>query len=145
VIFLDTNYFLRYMVQPDGPSNHARRDVAAALFEAIERGEERATTSEAVLAEVAFVLASKRQYGLSAETIAAYLGPILRLPGLDLPRGRRRLYLRALDIWAAHPKLGFVDALTAATVEASEVRLATFDRHFTSLPDIRLWRDSIDP
>jgi predicted nucleic acid-binding protein len=145
VIFLDTNIFLRFLVQGQSPPNQARHDVAAALFEAIERGDEQATTSEAVLAEVAFVLASKRQYHLSPETIAAYLGPIIRLPGLHLPRGRKRLYLRALDIWVTKPRLGFVDALTAATVEESDVRLATFDRDFSALPGVRLWRDRVDP
>lgn len=142
MIFLDTNYFLRFLVEPDGPENRARHEQAGALFAAVERGEELVTTSEAVLAEVAFVLASKRQYHLAPETIAAYLAPIIRLPGLELPRGRKRLYLRALDIWTAHPRLGFVDSLTAATVEEADLRLATFDRDFAALPDIRLWRDS---
>ena len=83
--------FLRYLVEPDGPDNQARHEIAAALFEAIELGEEEATTSEAVLAEVAFILASKRQYNLPSVEIAAYLSPIIRLPGLRLPRGRKGL------------------------------------------------------
>lgn len=140
MIFLDANYVLRYLVQPDSPENAARQDLAASLFEAIERGEEVATTSEAVLAEVAFVLASKRQYRLPAAEIASYLAPIIRLSGLKLPRGRKRLYLRALDIWAEHPVLGFVDALTAAMVEGSQWRLASFDADFDSLPNIRRWQ-----
>jgi predicted nucleic acid-binding protein len=98
VIFLDANYFLRYLVEPDGPDNQIRHEIAAALFEAIELGEEEATTSEAALAEVAFILASKRQYNLSPADIATYLSPIIRLPGLRLPRGRKGLYLRALEI-----------------------------------------------
>lgn len=105
MIFLNAYYFLRFLIQSESPSNHARHEVASALFAAIERGEERVTTSEVVLAEVAFVLASKRQYHLSAETVAAYLAPIIRLPGLELPRGRKRLYLRALDIWTEIPSL----------------------------------------
>jgi predicted nucleic acid-binding protein len=71
MIFLDANYILRFLVQPDSPANQLRHDLAAELFDAITRGDEVATTSEAVLAEVAFVLASKRQYGLSAATVAA--------------------------------------------------------------------------
>jgi predicted nucleic acid-binding protein len=139
MIFLDANVFLRYLVEPDGPDNQARHDIAAALFEAIELGEEEATTSEAVLAEVAFILASKRQYNLPPADIAAYLAPIIRLPGLRLPRGRKGLYLRALEIWSDLARLGFVDALTAATVERSELRLATFDTDFDNLPNIRHW------
>jgi predicted nucleic acid-binding protein len=140
MIFLDANYVLRYLVQPDSLANQLRHDTASALFEAIARGDEVATTSEAVLAEVAFVLSSKRQYGLPAVTVAAYLGPILRLSGLKLPRGRKRLYLRALDLWVDRPKLGFVDALTAAMIEHTEVRLATFDSDFSALANISIWR-----
>jgi hypothetical protein len=70
------------------------------------------TTSEAVIAEVAFVLASPRQYGLPPAEIALRLKPILALPHLTLPRGQKRRYLRALDLWADYPRLGFVEALT---------------------------------
>ena len=134
--FLDANVFLRYLVTPTAPATQAMHEEATALFEAIERGAEEATTSEAVLAEVAFVLASPRQYNLPAADIAAYLGPIIRLPGLKLPRGQKRRYLRALDVWAAHPRLGFVDALTVALVEHTAVALATFDADFDAIPGI---------
>ena len=144
MIFLDANVFLRYLIQPDSPRNQTRHEIATALFEAIERGDEEATTSEAVLAEVAFVLASKRQYNLPARDIVAYLTPILRLRGLRLPRGRKQLYLRATDIWASHPKLGFVDALTAATVESSDLRLASFDNDFNAIPNIQRWTNSTE-
>ena len=144
MIFLDANVFLRYLVQPDSPGNQTRHEIATALFEAIERGDEQATTSEAVLAEVAFVLASKRQYNLPASHIVAFLTPILRLRGLRLPRGRKQLYLRAADIWESHPKLGFVDALTAATVENSNLHLATFDKDFNAIPNIQHWPNSAE-
>lgn len=142
MIFLDANYFLRYLVQPDGPGNLTRHELATVLFEAVERGDERVTTSEAVLAEVAFVLSSRRQYSFAPDDIAAYLAPIIRLPSLKLPRGRKRLYLRALEIWTEHPKLGFVDSLTAADVEDSDLRLATFDSDFNAMPNIRHWMPS---
>jgi len=111
-------------------------DQATTLFEAIERGDEETTTSEAILAEVAFVLASPRQYNLPAADVAAYLAALIRLPGLKLPRGQKRRYLRALDIWAATPKLGFVDALTVALVESTTIELATFDTDFDAIPRI---------
>lgn len=113
---------------------------AKALFRAINAGHQEATTSEAVIAEVAFVLASKRQYGLSAGEVAARLRPLLALPHLHLPRGRLRLYGRALELWESHPKLGFVDALTAATVENSDILLATFDSDFDELPALNRWQ-----
>lgn len=138
--FLDTNYFLRYLVEPDGPANRTRHEIATALFDAIERGEETAPTTEAVLAEVAYVLASKRQYNLPSSDIASFIAPIIRLPGLQLPRGQKRRYLRALDLWADYPKLGFVDALTAAMVEDGSSSLATFDSDFDAFPTIVRWR-----
>lgn len=142
MIFLDANYFLRYLVRPEDTENLARHEHAAALFAAAERGEAQVTTSEAVLAEVAFILASKRQYHIRPEIVADYLAPVIRMRGLKLPRGRKRLYLRALEIWAARPSLGFVDALTVATVEETEIDLATFDRHFNTMPNVRLFADS---
>lgn len=138
--FLDANIVLRYLVAPTSPETAAMQDQAAALFEAIERGEEEATTSEAVLAEVAFVLASPRQYHLSAADVAAYLAPLIQLPGLALPRGQKHRYLRALDIWAVTPTFGFVDALTVALVEHSPIELATFDTDFDLIPGVTRWR-----
>jgi predicted nucleic acid-binding protein len=58
---------------------------------------------------------------------------------LKLARGHKRRYLRALDIWANHPRLGFVDALTVAIVENSDLRLATFDTDFDRSPNIQRW------
>jgi|SRR4051812_30770040 len=140
MIFLDANVFLRYLIEPDDPDNQSKHEFAAAFFEAIELGEEEATTSETILAEVAFILASKKQYNLPPAEIAAYLAPIIRMPGLRLPRGRKGLYLRALEIWSDLARLGFVDALTAATVERTELRLATFDTDFDNLSNIRRWQ-----
>ena len=139
MIFLDTNVFLRYLVEPDSAANHARQEIAATLFDAADRGEVKVTTSEAVLAEVAFILSSKRQYGLGADEVATILAPIIRSPGLSLPRGQKRRYLRALEIWSENPRLGFVDALTASSVENTDTRLATFDRDFNRFTGILRW------
>ncbi len=133
--FVDANSFLRTVVGPE-PETQAMHDAAAALFRAVARGEEEITTSEAILAEVAFILTSKRQYGLPPAEVAARLGSIIELPGMLLPRGRKRLYLRALDLWAERPALGFGDALTVATIEETGLRLATFDTHFNGFPSI---------
>jgi predicted nucleic acid-binding protein len=142
LIFLDANVFLRYLVGPDTPENRIRHELAAKLIAALAHGEEEATTSEAVVAEVAFILTSRKHYDLTVSDAADYLAPIFRLPGLRLPRGRKRLYLRTLTIWAEHPKLGFVDALTAAIVEQTAMQLVTFDSDFDNLPNIAHWQPS---
>lgn len=140
--FLNANIFFRALVEPTTPQSVAMTEQAKALFREIDRGEQDATTSEAVIAEVACVLSSRRQYGMAPEEVAARLRPLLTLSHLQLPRGRRRLYLRALDLWMTFPKLGVVDALTAATVEDTDVMLATFDRDFDALPGLARWSPS---
>lgn len=140
MIFLDTSLFLRYLVQPATPNDHSWHAIATALFDAVAQGTEQITTSEAVFAEVCFVLHSKRQYGVAPADIADLLEPILRFPGFHLPSGVKQRYRRALDLWAATPQLEFVDALTVASVEKTDISLATFDSHFDALPDITRWQ-----
>jgi predicted nucleic acid-binding protein len=140
MIFLDANYFLRFWTKSDLPQTMARQAIAIALFARIDAGMVEATTSEAVLVEVSYVLASKRQYGLSPEVVIAYLTETLRMPGLKLPHGKKEQYLRALELWSERPALGFVDALTAAMVENSDNELATFDAHFDGMAGIDHWR-----
>jgi predicted nucleic acid-binding protein len=93
------------------------------------------TTSEAVLAEVVYVLVSPRQYGLSPAAAAARLKPLLSVPGLKLPN--KHLYLRALDIFATHPGLDFEDTLSVAIVERTPpAELYSDDRDFDGVPGI---------
>lgn len=139
MIFLDANIFLRYLVTPTTPETQSMQEIATALFAAVERGEEDVTTTEVVLHEVAYVLASKKHYNVPASEIATYLAPILRMPGMKLPRGEKRLYLRALDIYVAHPQLEFADAIVAARAKRLGVPLATFDRNFARLPFVIPW------
>lgn len=142
MIFLDANVFLRFLVRPTpgDPNGAAHHAVAAGLFTAIEQGGEQATTTEVVLHEVWYVLASKKHYHLPPADIAAYLAPILRLPGFRLPRGEKRLYLQALEIAVAYPRLEFADAVVAARCERLDVPLATFDEQLAKLPMITRWQ-----
>lgn len=81
MIFPDTNVFVRYLVQPATPELRAMAEAAKALFTAAERGDEEITTTEVVLHEAAYVLASKAHYGLPVVDVTAALATILRLPG----------------------------------------------------------------
>lgn len=107
MIFLDANVILRYLVAPSTPEIRRMAEIARALFEAVERGDEEITTAEVVLHEVAYVLAAKTHYNLPVPIVTGNLRALLCLPGFRLPRGQKRLYLHALDLWEAHPKLGF--------------------------------------
>jgi predicted nucleic acid-binding protein len=140
VIFVDTNVFLRSFDGPGTPQETKWYEAAEALFEAAARGEEEVTTSEVVLHEVAYVLGSSKHYKLPATEIARYLRSIIQLPGLKLPRGDNRLYLRAIDIYSANPKLEFSDSIIAARAERLGASLATFDERLAKLDIVTRWQ-----
>ena len=143
MIFLDTNVIVRYLVQPSTTELRAMSEAAKALFAAVERGEEEITTTEVVLHEAAYVLASKAHYGLPVAYITTALATILRLPGFRLPRGEKRRFLQALDLWTTYPTLGYADALVATTATLRGATLATFDRDFDRIPGISRWQPPI--
>jgi predicted nucleic acid-binding protein len=134
VIFLDANYILRALVPPTTPQDQPKAAEAIALLRAVAAGAKEATTSESVVAEVAFVLTAPRHYGLSAADAAGRLQPIIGLRGLKLS-GKKRLQ-RAFDVWVREPHLGFVDALTVAYAEQPGIELATFDSDFDGVAGI---------
>lgn len=140
MIFLDANYFLRWLAEPTTAIDVERNATATALFIRIGAGAVEATTSEAVLAEVAFVLTAKAHYNVAVDVAAAYLAGAVSMSGFKLAPGKKRQYLRALEIWSERPRLGFVDALTVAILEVSGHLLATFDRDFDPFDDIEYWR-----
>ncbi|MBI5880340.1 MAG: type II toxin-antitoxin system VapC family toxin [Chloroflexi bacterium] len=122
--FVDTNVFLRFLTR-DHPK---RAEACLALFQKAQRNEVRLTTAEAIIAEVVYVLASKQLYNLTPEEIRARLYPLLSMPGLKLPY--RRMYLRALDLYASQ-RLDFEDALAIAHMERLKIgEIISYDREF---------------
>lgn len=137
MIFLDANFFLRALTRSPRPDVQQMNQIAGDLMRRAERGEVELTTSDAVIAEVAFILTSKAYYNQTVADAAGRLATLLRLRGIKLHE--KRVVLRALDLWAAHPKLGFVDALTASYAQQAETELATVDTDFDDLPGISRW------
>jgi predicted nucleic acid-binding protein len=137
VIFVDANLFIAAFVEPQNqPANHFH-EVATAFLQAADDGKIAFTTSDAVLAEVAFSLTSKKHYNVPVVTAAAALNSILRARGF---RHRdKRVLQRAIEIWLTFPRIGFVDALTAAYAQSPDMLLASFDSDFDPLPGIRRW------
>jgi predicted nucleic acid-binding protein len=140
MIFIDANVFLRFFAPPDTPESVTMQTVARSLIEAAVRGEEDVTTSEVVLHEVAYILTAKKHYGLPVTDVIAYLASIIQMPGMKLARGEESIYLRALDILAANPRLEFSDSVIAARTERLGVPLATFDEALAKLPFISRWQ-----
>lgn len=121
---VDTNVFVRYLTQDD----LAKSAASCALFQKVRDKQEELLTSEAIIGEVAYVLSARGGYNLAR--------PVLKLSGLKLTY--KRTCLRALEIYVAHPRLDFEDALAAAHMERIGVsRIVSYDRDFDRLPGIQ--------
>lgn len=129
--FLDANIFLRHLTGDHIAMSRACEE----LFAEIEQGLQEATTCEAIIAEVVYVLRSKAVYGLRAEEVRDRLQPVLSLSGLRIPN--REVYFHALDLIVAHPALDFEDALCAAHMaRLGLTEIYTFDRHFDRIDEV---------
>ncbi|HET7038045.1 MAG TPA: PIN domain-containing protein [Thermomicrobiaceae bacterium] len=127
--WLDTNIILRYLTGDDPVKARA----CLTLFQRVRQGDEELTTSDVIVAEVTYVLTS--QYQLDHAEIAARLLPLLVLPGLKLHR--KRVVLRALEIYAQYRRLDFEDALSAAQMEHLGVReILSYDTDFDRVPGL---------
>jgi predicted nucleic acid-binding protein len=126
---IDTNVLLRHLL-----GDHALHSPAATrLIEQVEQGQIDAWTTALTVAEVVFVLASKRTYNQPRSVIRANVLPIIELPGLKI--ANKRLYRRVFDLWLAYPRLSFVDAYEAALVERQQPpELYSFDTDFDAIP-----------
>jgi predicted nucleic acid-binding protein len=116
--------------------------IAAEVFRAVSAGTAEAMVSDAVLAEVAFMLTSPRHFGMAVPDVTARLSTIVRLPRLRV--SDRQTLLQAFAVWESRPRLGFVDALTAAQARRLNVDLLTFDSDFDRIDGIRFWSGATD-
>lgn len=123
--YLDTNVFLRHLTNDDPTKARA----CYALFQRLERGEEEATTSETVIAEITYVLSSPRLYSLTASDIRDRLVPLIALRRLKI--AHKRVILQALDLYASAPALDFTDALSIAYMRSQHIaEVYTYDKDF---------------
>ena len=129
--FLDTNIFLRHLTQDD-PRKAIKCGV---LLAAVARGEMQAWTTDLAVAELVFVLGSKRRngYGYTREQIRDGLLPLLMLPNLQIPS--KRLYPRIFELYIQHD-IDFIDAVHAALIELhSPPELYSYDTDFDQIGD----------
>jgi uncharacterized protein len=128
--FVATNIVFRYFTGDDPVKARA----CYQLLQRVKAGQEKAQTSECMVAEVCYVLSSAH-YGLSRDEIRAHLLPIVSLRGLKLPR--KSVVLRVLDLYAAYPRLDFEDALAVAYMERDGITtIYSYDRDFDRVPGI---------
>jgi predicted nucleic acid-binding protein len=132
VRFLDTNIFLRYLLGDIPDKSLACLD----LFEAIEDGREQATTCEAVITEIVYVLRSTKLYGWVPGEIRDMLQPVLSLPGLHIQY--RDVYLQALDLIVDHPFLDMEDAICKAHMDRLGIsEIYSYDKHFDRVAGVQ--------
>ena len=131
--FLDTNVILRYLTRDD----EAKAEACYRLFQSVKNGEEELFTCEAIVTKVVYVLSSPPAgYRLSHDDIRARLVPILSLRGLRLLH--KRVYVRALDIYASSPSLDFEDALAVAHMERQGItEIVSYDRDFDRVAQVQ--------
>ena len=129
--FLDTNIFLRYILGDDPAKTAACRE----LFARLVQGKEEAGTSETVVAEIMYVLTSRRTYGLSAKEACGRIRPLLEIDGLRVQDKRACLF--ALDLFQEYPFLGFEDALFIAHIGIDGFDgIYSYDRGLVRIPGV---------
>jgi predicted nucleic acid-binding protein len=113
---------------------------ATQLWSSIASLEVKATTSEVVIHETCYLLTSRNVYNVPSGDVVDWMRDLIHLPNLTFPGDDKAIYLRALDLWEEHPRLGFADAVIAARCERYGHELASFDRHFDALHGVRRWQ-----
>ena len=137
MLLLDANVFLRALVVSDDPALERAHRLSRQVFVDIDAGVEEAIVSDAVLAEVAFILTARSHYALPVDEAALKLKALVDLRGLRV--SNRQIVLAALDLWADRPQLGFVDALVASQAQRMAVELVSFDSDFDGIDGIQRW------
>jgi predicted nucleic acid-binding protein len=129
--FVDTNIILRHLLNDDP----AQSPASFALIQSIEQGAILAWTSHLVIAEVVFVLANKKIFGLSRDEIRDRLLPIINLPNLKI--AQKRLFTRIFSLYTCLP-IDYIDCYHAALLESlQDVDLYSYDAHFDLIEGLR--------
>ena len=140
--YIDTNIFLRYLTKMRG--QEVKAQACFALFQRVRKGDAVMATCEAVICEIFFVLCSPRQYNLSHEDAVARVRPLITLGNLKL--ANKRVYLRAMDVFANASFLDFEDAVIIAHMERQGIKeLASYDTDFDRIKSIERKEPALPP
>jgi uncharacterized protein len=126
--FLDTNVFLRHLLQDD-PTHSPK---ASAFLKRIEAGEVKVRTADTVIFETIFTL--QKVYRQPKTAIRDSLLPLIELPGIVLPSKRR--YQKVFSLYV-DANLPFADAYHAVLMEQFNLtEIVTFDTDFDKIKGI---------
>ena len=140
MIVVDANLFIRSMTEQSPDDDPWLFETATALFREAREGKLSFTTSEAIIAEVVWVLSGR--YRVPRGTIAHQLRSLLNMPACRMPT--RSLCIHALNAWATHRPLSFVDALVSSMAETEGYDVATLDRELARYTSADVWIPSSD-
>jgi predicted nucleic acid-binding protein len=127
---VDTNIFIRAITNDHPTMSEASRG----LIQRAARGDVALVTSEAVIAEVCFVLTSPAIYGLNRSDVAEALRPVVALRALRLPD--KEIILAALDRWSMSEQRKFVDCLVVERALAGDALVYSYDRGLDRVPGL---------
>jgi predicted nucleic-acid-binding protein len=134
---LDTNVFLRYIAEPKTSQDIAFNQLAAVFFERAARGEETFITTEAVIAEVLYVLTSRHLYAFSREDAYDSVTRLLTLSGCRIENPQD--VLSALGTWRDTVSISFVEALCLTIARQRRLDLVTFDTALARAAGTQRW------
>ena len=131
--FVDTNVFLRFLVNDD----QAKADACETLFRNAIVGDESLCTSDMVIAEIIWVLES--YYELKKADVRDCVEKILNTRNMHCPN--RELIISALSIYV-EKNIDFIDAYNTFILRRDGINeIYSYDKHFDRLN----WIKRIEP
>lgn len=127
--WLDANIVIGYLTGDEPVKARA----CLLLLRRVDEGVEELATSEAVIAEITYVLTS--QYSLTHAQIASLLQPLLEMSGLKLTH--KRVVQQAMERYGESPRLDFEDALSVEHMNRLGIHeIISYDRDFDRILEI---------
>jgi len=133
---LDTNVFVRFLVEPATEQDGHFNQLAGDIFGSNQTSGEEFTTTDAVIAEVVYVLQS-HLYQLSREQVQQRFLTVLSRSNCQIPS--RHSVIDALEIWVEQPRLSFVDAHLLCVSRRASGTLVTFDTALAKAAGTQRW------
>lgn len=131
--FVDTNVFLRYLINDDPE----KADACETLFKKAVAGEEALFTTDLVIAEIVWVLES--YYELAKHDVRKMVEQILNTKNLNCIN--KDLILNALYVYA-EKNIDYIDAYNGIILKANGIKeVYSYDKHFNRLG----WLKRIEP
>jgi len=127
--FVDTNVFLRFMLNDDPE----KADACEMLFRRAVNGEESLFTTEMVVAEIVWVLES--YYELTKNDVREKLEKILNTQNLDCPN--KEIIINSLAAYE-EKNIDYIDAYNASILKMKGINeVYSYDRHYDRFKWIR--------